>query len=332
MSAQEPPASAPASQVSLSVAIGASEEESAQMAPIKSSSLGRRSQSIIPSRGAQINNQYAQASTVQSRPQTSSGIGLCDPDMQAVLPDLLQLGITEDQIAENAAFIKSYLEQKEEIPGATKPQEPKPASLTPDLTAEKELWPDEQTRVQRFKKDRDAHLRRRWEMSSPKPQGAKSPSHGPGIAPPTSAPLPDHASQLTNGDQAFVQRSLSVPHDEDPHGFEGTSVDHFGAPRSMQSSHEMALLVAQMEELSQTQQKMTNVYNALHEQAYVPHVREERGSSGTVYGRTVTRAPSPHESVYRSTQQPAGKRVTKTSVVGRALAWALLKAIDKALD
>ncbi|KAK5724046.1 cell division cycle-related protein [Elasticomyces elasticus] len=35
-----------------------------------------------------------------------------NPDVQAVLQDLLQMGITEDQIEENAGFIKSYLEQK----------------------------------------------------------------------------------------------------------------------------------------------------------------------------------------------------------------------------
>ncbi|KAK1080203.1 hypothetical protein LTR33_005739 [Friedmanniomyces endolithicus] len=71
-------------------------------------------QSIIPPRGVEIQSQYgsAQASPLQSRPASSSGIDLSDPDVQAVLQDLLQMGITEDQIEENAGFIKSYLEQK----------------------------------------------------------------------------------------------------------------------------------------------------------------------------------------------------------------------------
>ncbi|TKA72744.1 hypothetical protein B0A55_09953 [Friedmanniomyces simplex] len=71
-------------------------------------------QSIIPPRGVEIQSQYgsAQASPGPSRPASSSGIDLSDPDVQAVLQDLLQMGITEDQVEENAGFIKSYLEQK----------------------------------------------------------------------------------------------------------------------------------------------------------------------------------------------------------------------------
>ncbi|KAK5734007.1 hypothetical protein LTR17_009279 [Elasticomyces elasticus] len=69
-------------------------------------------QSIIPPRGVEVHGGNVYGSPAPSRPVSSSGIDLSDPDVQAVLQDLLQMGITEDQIEENAGFIKSYLEQK----------------------------------------------------------------------------------------------------------------------------------------------------------------------------------------------------------------------------
>lgn len=71
-------------------------------------------QSIIPPHGVEINSHAsspAMQSPSQSRPGSASGIDLADPAVQAVLQDLLAMGITEDQIEEHAAFIKSYLEQ-----------------------------------------------------------------------------------------------------------------------------------------------------------------------------------------------------------------------------
>ncbi|KAK4548301.1 hypothetical protein LTR36_010171 [Oleoguttula mirabilis] len=73
-------------------------------------------QSIIPPRGVEINAHHGSASPAypspaQSRPTSVAGIDLTDPAVQAVLADLLQMGITEDQIEEHAGFIKSYLEQ-----------------------------------------------------------------------------------------------------------------------------------------------------------------------------------------------------------------------------
>lgn len=49
-----------------------------------------------------------------SRPQSSSGsIDLADPTWRPILDELLQMGITEDQIAQNADFIKKYVQQKQ---------------------------------------------------------------------------------------------------------------------------------------------------------------------------------------------------------------------------
>lgn len=69
-------------------------------------------QSIIPPRGVQISDS-SQSTPSRSRANTSQSndIDLSDPAVQAVLDDLLQMGITQDQIHEHSAFIKSYLEQ-----------------------------------------------------------------------------------------------------------------------------------------------------------------------------------------------------------------------------
>ncbi|KAK5130315.1 hypothetical protein LTR08_002201 [Meristemomyces frigidus] len=83
---------------------------SAQQAP---------AQSIIPPRGVEINHAPSHSGgsggtppmTPAQRQASASGIDLADPAVQAVLADLLQMGITEDQIEEHAGFIKSYLEQ-----------------------------------------------------------------------------------------------------------------------------------------------------------------------------------------------------------------------------
>ncbi|KAJ9623149.1 hypothetical protein H2203_006085 [Taxawa tesnikishii (nom. ined.)] len=65
-------------------------------------------QSIIPPREVQINTP-PQPSPARSR--ASSTIDLTDPAVQGVLNDLLAMGITEDQIEEHSAFIRTYLEQ-----------------------------------------------------------------------------------------------------------------------------------------------------------------------------------------------------------------------------
>ena len=49
---------------------------------------------------------------VNSRP-SSSGIDLADPTWRPILDELVQMGITEDQIAQNADFIRQYVEQKQ---------------------------------------------------------------------------------------------------------------------------------------------------------------------------------------------------------------------------
>ena len=47
-----------------------------------------------------------------SRPQSSGDIDLKDPSLRPILDELVLMGITEDQIAQNADFIKGYIEQK----------------------------------------------------------------------------------------------------------------------------------------------------------------------------------------------------------------------------
>ena len=77
----------------------------------------------------------------------SSGIDLADPTWRPILDELLQMGITEDQIESNADFIKQYVKQKqaEEVASAlpaamsqaaSRPGPPPPPAprLTPDNT------------------------------------------------------------------------------------------------------------------------------------------------------------------------------------------------------
>ncbi|KAI1626575.1 hypothetical protein EDD37DRAFT_560498 [Exophiala viscosa] len=62
-------------------------------------------QSIIP--------QPVYSSTPSGRPQSSGDIDLADPTWRPILNELVEMGITEDQIATNAAFIKNYIMQKQ---------------------------------------------------------------------------------------------------------------------------------------------------------------------------------------------------------------------------
>lgn len=48
-----------------------------------------------------------------SRSHNSGEIDLTDPKWQPILDELVQMGITEDQIAQNADFIKAYVEKKQ---------------------------------------------------------------------------------------------------------------------------------------------------------------------------------------------------------------------------
>ncbi|KAH9828107.1 wiskott-Aldrich syndrome protein homolog-like protein 1 [Teratosphaeria destructans] len=106
-------------------------------------------QSIIPPRGVEIHGGSGVQSPAQqptpstSRPGSASGIDLSDPAVQVVLADLLQMGITEDQIEEHAGFIKSYLEQNKATAAAEAekkdraaraPPPPPPANLSPQHT------------------------------------------------------------------------------------------------------------------------------------------------------------------------------------------------------
>ncbi|KAL2419378.1 Proline-rich protein LAS17 [Exophiala dermatitidis] len=53
-------------------------------------------------------------SPVATRPQSSAGgIDLADPTWRPILDELLAMGITEDQIEQNADFIKNYVQQKQ---------------------------------------------------------------------------------------------------------------------------------------------------------------------------------------------------------------------------
>ncbi|KAK3673174.1 hypothetical protein LTR78_007014 [Recurvomyces mirabilis] len=92
------------------------------------------SQSIIPPRGVEIHNSNSNsynASPNTSRPASASGIDLSDPAVQAVLQDLLQMGITEDQIEEHADFIRTYLEQNKATAAANQEKKDRAARAPP---------------------------------------------------------------------------------------------------------------------------------------------------------------------------------------------------------
>lgn len=101
-------------------------------------------QSIIPPRGVEI---HTPAPPTQAVPVSAgtADIDLSDPAVKAVLADLLEMGITEDQIHEHSAFIKSYLEQnkataaaqaekQERASRAPPPPPPQAANLSPQNT------------------------------------------------------------------------------------------------------------------------------------------------------------------------------------------------------
>lgn len=86
------------------------------------------------------------AHSVNSRPQSSAGgLDLTDPALKPILEELVQMGITADQIADNADFIKQYIQQKQgedvapqpdSISRAPPPPPPSapPSKLSPDNT------------------------------------------------------------------------------------------------------------------------------------------------------------------------------------------------------
>ena len=91
-----------------------------------------------------------------SRPQSSGGIDLTDPSWRPILNELLEMGITEDQIAQNADFIRAYVEKKqaEEMAtgiaqglsrgnsGSTRPPPPPPPPSLPSELPAQRLTPD----------------------------------------------------------------------------------------------------------------------------------------------------------------------------------------------
>ncbi|KAK2779094.1 hypothetical protein FQN52_002635 [Onygenales sp. PD_12] len=63
-----------------------------------------------------------------------SPLDTVDPSWKGLLDELLEMGITEDQIAENSDFIKSYIEQKQraaEVDGASEEPEPQRRAKAP---------------------------------------------------------------------------------------------------------------------------------------------------------------------------------------------------------
>ena len=66
----------------------------------------QQSQSILPSRGA------PQLGIAQVTNSSDSSLGSVDPSWRGILGELMDMGITEDQIEANADFIKQYIEQK----------------------------------------------------------------------------------------------------------------------------------------------------------------------------------------------------------------------------
>ncbi|GAB7359891.1 hypothetical protein MBLNU230_g7419t1 [Neophaeotheca triangularis] len=84
-------------------------------------------QSIIPPKGVEVS--ASQPSSARAR--ATSDIDLADPAVQAVLDDLLAMGITQDQIHEHAGFIKSYLEQNKATAAAEQEKKDRASKAPP---------------------------------------------------------------------------------------------------------------------------------------------------------------------------------------------------------
>ncbi|KAJ9635398.1 hypothetical protein H2199_008401 [Coniosporium tulheliwenetii] len=69
-------------------------------------------QSIIPPKEVSIASPAPSSRPSMPSSRRNSTIDTADPSWQPLLQELLQMGITEDQIEENAEFIKMYIEQK----------------------------------------------------------------------------------------------------------------------------------------------------------------------------------------------------------------------------
>ncbi|KAF2135844.1 uncharacterized protein K452DRAFT_209315, partial [Aplosporella prunicola CBS 121167] len=93
--------------------------------------------SIIPPSNVHLASPSATSASSPNQSGKSSAIDTADPSWQPLLKELLQMGITEDQIEENADFIKMYIEQKKAGEAAQEerknrlPPPPPPASAPP---------------------------------------------------------------------------------------------------------------------------------------------------------------------------------------------------------
>ncbi|KAF7191205.1 Proline-rich protein LAS17 [Pseudocercospora fuligena] len=199
-------------------------------------------QSIIPPRGVEI---HSPAQNSPSRSRATSDIDLNDPAVQAVLQDLLQMGITEDQIQEHSAFIKSYLEQnkatqaaqaEEQQRAARAPPPPPPvadaARVSPQHTGSTGRGPPPAPPPSRRKAGAPAV--QRPPSPSPSPPREPSPPRPRFRVPPplenagakANAPLPgrNRATSQSNPGPAPPPRPPKVPDDDTPQSSPGFRV------------------------------------------------------------------------------------------------------------
>lgn len=78
-----------------------------QPQPQSQPQLQRSSQSVIPPRD------HSNVAELDASSNKGASLDLVDPSWRGILGELLEMGITEDQIEENSEFIKAYIEQKQ---------------------------------------------------------------------------------------------------------------------------------------------------------------------------------------------------------------------------
>ncbi|KAF2749073.1 WH1-domain-containing protein [Sporormia fimetaria CBS 119925] len=164
----------------------------------KNSTPAPQPQSIIPPASALSSPSHNSQSNASS--SRSSAIDTTDPSWQPLLKELIAMGITEDQIEENADFIKMYIEQRkieERIAEERKAKAPPPppptappakgASLSPQNTGSRRGPPPAPPPARRTGARGDAN---RGSSGSPGPPSPRQASPPPPPGPRFRAPPP----------------------------------------------------------------------------------------------------------------------------------------------
>ncbi|KAK8250769.1 hypothetical protein HDK77DRAFT_425565 [Phyllosticta capitalensis] len=111
----------------------------------KNSHQQQANHSIIPPKDMNIHSPTATSQSSPNQSSRNSAIDTADPSWQPLLQELLGMGITEEQIEENADFIKMYIEQKKasgaaeqaqrsRVPPPPPPSAPPAGKLSPQNT------------------------------------------------------------------------------------------------------------------------------------------------------------------------------------------------------